>query len=298
MAQDNTFLVTRIIHGSYVDGPGMRTVVFLKGCPLQCGWCQNPETQQRMPEILYDARQCIRCCSCVDSCRDTAVDLEKEYIINREQCTLCLKCVDECPSGALQVAGREMSVDDVMAEIVKDTIFYESSGGGVTFSGGEPLLYCSPLCHLLRICRRRGVHTSIDTSGAVPWDHFEYVMEDADLFMVDIKHSTRTELMTDQVFANCERLARTNRIWIRIPVIPGLNDTDEEMRNIAGKLTQFKNGIERICLLPFHNTAEMKYRYLNREWKVYAEEKELSWELLNGFGEIFKKKNLQVTVGG
>ncbi len=298
MTQQNTFLVTQIIHGSYVDGPGMRCVFFFKGCPLKCGWCQNPETQQHTPEILYDERLCIHCLSCVDCCSDNAIDPDKEYFIDRTQCSLCLRCIDECPTKALQVAGKKMTVDEIMAEIEKDTVFYESSGGGVTFSGGEPLVYWSLLRDVLRTCRQKGIHTCIDTSCAVGWDHIEFVKEDTDLFLIDIKHTTRKEFKADLVFANGEKLARTARIWIRIPVVPGLNDTVEEMQSIADKLGPLKSAVEQVSLLPFHNTAEMKYRYLNRDYREYTGKKGISEVTLNRFEEIFKKGNFVVSAGG
>jgi len=294
MPQNNTILVTNIIHGSYVDGPGMRTVFFLKGCPLACGWCHNPETQKREQEILYDIRRCIRCGACFDICNCRAIDYRRAYIIDLEKCTLCFRCVDVCPTDALQAAGTWMTVDAVMSEIVKDTVFYESSGGGVTFSGGEPLLQYRSLKEVLVLCRDKGIHTCIDTSLAVPWEIIAFVKDHVDLFMVDIKHSARKEVLPDLVFDNCEKLAGASRIWIRIPVIPDWNDTEEEMQKTAHRLESVKGKIEQVSLLPFHTGTEMKYRCLNRVWHGYGNKRAVSADTISLLNDVFIRNSFTV----
>lgn len=290
--------ITQIIRGSHVDGPGLRTVIFLKGCPLRCGWCHNPETQELQPELLYDSRSCIRCGACVDACTSGAVDLERPYIIDKEKCTACFACVDACPSTALKAAGKDLDTEAVISEIRKDTVFYETSGGGVTFSGGEPLLYHTQLIPVLEQCRELGISVCIDTCLAVPWDHIADIAVLSELFLVDVKHSTNEEVMPETVFSNLEKLAGLSRIWIRIPVIPAWNDTESEMKNIATRLVHIKNGIEQINLLPFHNTAGMKYRYLDRAWSGYAGKSLIPDDCIDAFSSVFKEKGFSVKNGG
>jgi pyruvate formate lyase activating enzyme len=263
--------VTQLVRGSYLDGPGLRTVVFLKGCPLRCGWCHNPETQRPEPEVLLDERRCIRCGLCEQACRLKAIALDREPRIDRARCSGQHDCVDACPTRALRPAGVRMSAAHVLQEIQKDALFYSNSGGGATFSGGEPLDQINFLADLLERCRAAHLHTTVDTCLAVEWDRVERVVRNTDLFLVDIKHASEPAMMPERVMDNTRRLAETGaRIWIRIPVIPSWNDSVKEMRPIAAFVASLRGNIESVHLLPFHNTAEMKYRYLGRSWSFGA----------------------------
>lgn len=291
------FLVTQIIRGSYVDGPGMRTVIFLKGCTLRCPWCHNPETQSAEHELLYDSHRCIRCQTCMKICPAHAINMELEYIIRQDRCTRCFACVKSCPADALRCAAQEMSVDQIMDEILKDRIFYETSGGGVTFSGGEPLLYFKTILEVLVRCNTNGINTALDTSLAEAWEHIDSIKEYIDLFLVDIKHSQNNDVLSDLVFANLEKIAKTSRIWIRIPVITNWNDTPELMQGIANRLKPYRQSIEQVSLLPFNRAAAQKYRYLNRGWDKFEHTRLIPDDMMKMFRDIFIRNNFITKIG-
>lgn len=295
---DNEFIVTQIVRGSHVDGPGLRSVFFLKGCILRCGWCHNPETQTASPEITYDARKCLRCGECAVACAKGAINPDGTYVVQLDKCDHCMDCADACPTGALKPSGRRMTVDEVFVEILKDKVFYDHSGGGVTFSGGEPLLHSVPLRYVLEKCRTDGVSTCVDTSLAVAWEDIDRVREYVDLFLVDVKHSEQQEVRAKEVLENLRRLAGHARVWVRIPVIPDWNASDEEMGRIAAALDSLGSGIEKVCLLPFHKTAEMRYKYLNREWEHYPNMDDVPEADLASYEKLFASRGHTVQVGG
>jgi pyruvate formate lyase activating enzyme len=191
-----------------------------------------------------------------------------------------------------------MSGDEVFAEILKDKIFYDHSGGGVTFSGGEPLLHAGPLRGVLEQCRSAGISTCIDTSLAVAWENIERVCEFTDLFLVDVKHAEEEEVRARAVLDNLARLVGNARVWVRIPVIPKWNASEEEMRKVVSALEPLRGGIEKVCLLPFHKTAEMRYKYLNREWERYPEMEDVPETDLAAFENLFAARGHAVQVGG
>ena len=273
-------IVFNIQRFSVHDGPGIRTTVFLKGCPLNCLWCHNPEGIAADPEIARSPNRCIECGECVQVCpsglpipgRDPAAETV-------DQCVVCGTCAEVCPCEARQVAGREMTVDEVMAEVVKDRIFFEESGGGVTFSGGEPLSQARFLRELLTACREQDIHTAVDTSGLAPWDDLESVADLADLLLYDVKmidaatHQQFTGVSNFQILANLRRLGeRPRRIWIRVPVIPGIND-DQENFQATADLAASVSGVERVCLLPYHPLGEDKLRRLGRSSEMVGLER-------------------------
>jgi pyruvate formate lyase activating enzyme len=290
--------ITRIIRGSTVDGPGLRTVVFFKGCPLQCPWCHNPETQHREPELLYDARICIHCGACAGVCDFDAIDISHDYIVDHDNCTACFACCKVCPSNALTPAGLPCSPGELLDELFKDAVYYKTSGGGVTFSGGEPLLYPDFLREVLQCCRDRGIGTCVDSCLAVASDAIESILPYTDLVLADIKHACRPEVHPEMVFDNLSRICGRVRIRIRIPVIPDWNDTPEAMHSILTRCLPFRNAIEQINLLPFHNTAAMKYRYLNRQWLPYEKIPPVPEDRIEQFACLFRKEHFTVTTGG
>lgn len=273
-------IVFNIQRFSVHDGPGIRTTVFLKGCPLNCLWCHNPEGIASDPEIVRSPNRCIECGECVEVCPQGLPipgPAPRSELV--DECLVCGACAEACPCEARQVAGQEMTVEQVMAEILKDRIFFDESGGGVTFSGGEPLWQSSFLCELLEACREQGIHSVVDTSGLAPWVDLEPVADRTDLLLYDVKviddaaHRRFTGASNAQILANLRRLGeRQRRIWIRIPVVPGLNDSPENLRATA-ELAAAVPGVERVCLLPYHPLGEDKLRRLGRSSEMVGRER-------------------------
>ena len=253
------------------DGPGIRTTLFLKGCSLACRWCHNPETISARPEIGLLRRKCIGCGRCVDVCAVGAHELrDGTHLFDRSQCTACGKCVDACLPGALEYYGQEISVEGAVDAVLEDRTFYAHSGGGCTFSGGEPLLqapFCAAVCERLR---ELGIHCAIDTSGAVPWESFETMLPQVDLFLYDLKlldnhqHRECTGASNQLALENLRRLSsRDVPIEIRIPLIPGINDADRDLQ-AAGEFLHGLANITRVQLLPYNGLARSKYEAIGR----------------------------------
>ena len=263
----NSGVVFNIQRFSVHDGPGIRTTVFFKGCPLRCLWCHNPEGLAPDPEIVRSPARCLECGECVQVCPlGIPVPGKTAPLESAGQCLVCGACAEICPAEARQVAGRTMTVDEVMVEILKDRVFFEESAGGVTFSGGEPLGQHGFLEDLLVACREQGVHTAVDTSGLVPWANLDAVADLCDLWLYDVKliddrkHRHFTGASNGQIHANLRRLGDgSRRIWIRVPVVPGINDTPENLEATA-RLAASIPGVERVCLLPYHPLGRDKLR--------------------------------------
>lgn len=254
-----TGVIFDIEHGSYVDGPGVRTTVFFKGCNLRCAWCHNPESQSPLPEKLFYRDKCVGCGTCRRVCPSP------------DACTLCGKCAVFCPKGAISLCGKRMDADEVMAEIEKDAAFF-GEDGGVTFSGGECMLQPDFLEELIARCRVRGISTAVDTAGCLPWETFARIRPD--LWLYDVKttdpavHRKYTGVDNAQILANLERLlAAGERVWVRVPVVPGVNDTVEEMHRLRALL---RERAEKVELLPYHRLGENKYAALGREGVTFA----------------------------
>jgi pyruvate formate lyase activating enzyme len=181
-------LVSDIQRFSIQDGPGIRTTVFVKGCPLRCGWCSNPESQNLHPDIFIDTQRCNKCGKCQEVCSRGAITLVRGLKIDKKRCDLCLRCVEICSPGAITLAGKCMDVDEVVREIKRDKLFYKNSGGGITLSGGEPLFQPEFTYLLLKSCQENGLHTAIDTCGYAPWAVFDKVLVCTNLLLFDIKH--------------------------------------------------------------------------------------------------------------
>lgn len=241
-----------IQRSSFVDGPGIRTTVFFKGCNLRCRWCHNPESRQSAPQLLFYRDKCTGCGTCRRVCPHEL-----------QSCTLCGACALHCPADARQLCGRLYTVEEVVDEVVKDTAFYRNSGGGVTFSGGECLLQTDFLVEALTRCRAAGIHTAVDTAGCVPWEVFERVRPLTDLFLYDVKayteslHRDGTGVSNRLILENLQKLSGRAAIWVRVPVIGGFNDRLEEMQAIADFLRPL--AVERVELLPYHAMGKHKY---------------------------------------
>jgi pyruvate formate lyase activating enzyme len=298
----NTGLIFDIKKYSIHDGPGIRTTVFFKGCPLSCWWCHNPESQARAVEMMVRDKRCIGCGACVETCPQQAITLNGHGapVTNWEKCDACGDCAAVCYAEARQQVGRQMSVAEVLADIERDRAFYDESGGGVTFSGGEPLLQPDFLLALLRACRERDIHTALDTCGHARWPALDRVRPYVNLFLYDLKlmdeakHRQVTGVSNRLILDNLQRLSQAGHaITVRIPVIPGVNDDDDSLRQIAAFLAGLPH-LQGVELLPYHRIALDKYVRLNKAYLLDdtqpppVERMAEIGQMMAGFGLILK----------
>lgn len=263
-------LISCIRKRSTQDGPGIRDTVFLKGCPLGCLWCSNPELIRPLPDVMYAAEKCVRCGTCVDVCSQHALSLGPDgaVIINRTRCDGCGDCVDACRQGALELVGHLVGVDEVVTELLNDHVSYQASGGGVTFSGGEPLWQSGFVVQVARKLKGEGVPIALDTSGDVTWCRFEEVLDSVDLVRFEIKtvdsrlHRQWTGRENDLLLANARLLAAHGMpMHIRLVVVPGLNDTPEEI-HARMELVRELETVEQVEILPYRHHGVRKYTRL------------------------------------
>lgn len=268
-------LVFNIQRFSVHDGPGIRTTVFLKGCPLRCKWCHNPESISPDPDLVLRSDRCIRCGDCYGLCKNHAVKpVDGGFETLREACVDCGECVEICSAEARGLAGKEMTTEEVLSEIEKDVVFYDQSGGGASFSGGEPLLQHEFLVSLLKGCKRRNIHTVVDTAGLTTTAILDEVSAFVDLFLYDLKtlddakHREFTGVSNVQILSNLRRLSDLRKqVIVRLPLIPGVNDTFEDIRR-AGEFVAQLGNVREIHLLPYHPTGTEKYVRLGKDYEM------------------------------
>ncbi len=284
------------------DGPGIRTIPFLKGCPLACKWCSNPESQKPQPEIMYQKSNCIHCGKCFEACRYGALSKENPYMVDRDRCVACGACAEVCPTNALVLKGKKMTVWEVIHELQKDENIYRRSDGGITLSGGESLSQPKFTRELLRACKERGWHTAIETTGMTTKEIIESVMPFVDLALTDIKiidpsiHKKVTGVDNQIILENLIRISNLTKTIVRIPVIPNVNDNIEAIREIA-EFTKLMKNINEIHLLPYHNFGENKYNLLGRIYPLHGV-KELPKDKINLLKQEIEKFDIACQIGG
>jgi pyruvate formate lyase activating enzyme len=288
------------------DGPGVRTTVFFKGCPLHCLWCHNPESISRGLDLLVREARCSRCYSCIPVCPPKAISKGPKHgpvVVDRAKCDLCGKCADACMYDALVMAGRKVTVADVAAEVERDRIFYEQSGGGVTLSGGEPLAQPDFCRELLTELQARGLHTALDTSGLASWETLASCAEKSDLVLYDLKmiddrkHRETTGASNAAILANFKKLAvRKKAVAVRIPLMAGVNDGPSDIRAVLEFLKPFPS-VKTIGLLRYHKGGQEKYRNLGQSscFKIYDPPSD---ERMGEIRRAFTDAGFQVRIGG
>ncbi len=301
-----TGLVTNLQDFVVHDGPGLRILVFLKGCPLSCSWCQNPESMSSSPEIEFHSSLCLDCQHCVQVCPiPGAVTTDKEQRIDRTKCIRCMECVGVCLGGALRRAGEQTTAEELFQKIIDYKPFFDrSDSGGVTISGGEPTFQPSFTLKLLGLCRRLGIHTAVETCGYTDYRILKKVAEESDLILYDIKHMDETKHLlgtgkpNSLILENLRRLCQETdtKIVVRIPLICGFNDDEENITRTAEFVSSLKK-IERVDLLPFNELPSAKYHALGLEWE-WDETTRQPAEYLNRLKGIVESYGLKVTIGG
>ncbi|HYG57960.1 MAG TPA: glycyl-radical enzyme activating protein [Symbiobacteriaceae bacterium] len=283
------------------DGPGIRTTVFLKGCPLNCWWCHNPESIAPGQQLMIRADRCIACGACLAACPHGAVT--EAFGTDKAKCQICLACVNACHAEARLAVARTVTVEQVLAEVAKDAIFYEESGGGVTFSGGEPLLQPEFLCRLLALCKAKEIHTAVDTTGFAKWPDLMRVSTCTDLFLYDLKlmdeaaHRKYTGVSNETILRNLQDLSRLHHnIIVRIPVIPGVNDCEENLV-ATGEFVAGLGGVREINLLPYHKAGVTKYQRMGKPYEL-PEAEPPSAATMQGLADTLRAFGKRVTIGG
>jgi len=285
------------------DGPGVRTTVFLKGCPLQCLWCHNPESQNFQPDFLFHVEKCSGCAKCLSSCPEQAISQNGDIIkTDSTVCTFCRKCLEACSYQAREIAGKEISCSELIKIISRDLAFYEQSGGGVTFSGGEPLSQPDFLLECLAACKNLDLHTTVDSSGYAPKAEFQKIYSFTDLFLYDLKvlddtvHQKVTGVSNSLILQNLKVLVEMRkRIFLRVPVIPGINDQVADWQNLPDFIKS--STVEQVNLLPYHRIGSGKYTSLGVN-NPMPDNLAVDLNQLNRLQNFFASKGFKTIIGG
>lgn len=296
--------ITSIQHFNVHDGPGIRTVVFFQGCPLKCKWCQNPETISANPRMMYNPDLCIGCKACAEACPVGALKISGgAFVYDSRMCRLCRKCEEECYTKARVISSKSMTLDEVYKEVMKDEVVYKRSGGGITISGGEPLLYTDFNLELFKRLKSQGVGTAVETAGNVPQESLDRIAKYVDTFLFDLKlfhkdkHEKWTGVDNTRIKENLIHVCNIHsNVVIRIPLIPTVNDTDEEFTSMMEFVSRLKH-INSVHILPFHNFGANKYSLLGDKYELthFSEENE---ERINACIKIAEKFGIKVNRGG
>lgn len=301
-----TGVVTDIQQYSLHNGPGIRTTVFEKSCPLRCRWCQNPETQNPQPELFLDTTVCEGSGHCVEVCPEDANELlDGVSIVDRQVCQGCGECVQACPTDARELTGRRMTVESVVDVVEKDAVFYRKSSGGVTVSGGEPLDQPEFTTAILEQCDDKYLHTAIDTTGYSEWEHIEQIIDVTDLFLYDIKHmdenehETLTGVSNELILENAKKLSKVDSVelWIRLPIIPGYNDSSENVESVIDFLMDDLDGsFAQVNLIPYNKLAQSKSEKLDRTYPISPDVP--SDEYMERLRSEFERYGIETYIGG
>lgn len=281
------------------DGPGIRTTVFLKGCPLHCLWCHSPESQRPEPELMYFTNLCLQCSECVIVCPTQAQTTDTTQKIVRDRCTRCGHCVKACYQGALKMVGTYLEVDEVLHELQKDAQYYRQSQGGITLSGGEPLLQPQFTQALLKACKDQYYHTALETCGYATWSRFQSILPSVDLVFYDLKHINRekhiqfTGVSNDLIIHNLRKLDQMGPSYVvRVPVIPTVNDDPDDVEAMATLCSSLKH-LQFIELLPYHRLGASKYQHLARSYAL-SDLLPPQDDVITQFSEAFQSQGLTV----
>lgn len=296
--------ITDIQHFNVHDGPGIRTVVFFQGCSLKCKWCQNPETISRKARIMYNPQLCIGCGACIKSCPNDAIFIEENQVrTDPSKCTACGICTEECYTIARKLTSKEMTVDEVYDEVIKDAVVYRRSGGGVTISGGEPLLHIEFNTNLFQKLKEEGIRTAVETAGNIPTDSLDQIAPYTDTFLFDFKlfdtekHKIWIGADNTQILKNIRHICNIHdNVVIRIPLIPSVNDTEEEFGRMMEFVTQLRK-INSVHILPFHHFGASKYTMLGEEYELVDFEEE-NQERIRACLQIAEAHGIKVNLGG